>query len=129
MNLLLDTHVWLWSLTAPELIAAETLDLMSDMENQLYFSTVSAWEIAIKYRIGKLPLPEPPVQFVPSRLNRDGIVSLPVENRHALAVSELPLHHNDPFDHLLIAQAQVEGYFLVTYDEKIMAYDVEIIHA
>ena len=129
MNLLLDTHVWLWSLTAPERIAAETLDLMSDMENQLYFSTVSAWEIAIKYRIGKLPLPEPPVRFVPARLNRDGIISLPVENRHALAVSELPLHHNDPFDHLLIAQAQVEEYFLVTHDEKMMGYDVDIIRA
>ena len=129
MNLLLDTHVWLWSLTTPERIAAETLDLMSDMENQLYFSTASAWEIAIKYRIGKLPLPEPPGQFVPARLNRDGIVSLPVENRHALAVSELPLHHNDPFDHLLIAQAQVENYSLVTHDEKMMGYDVEIIRA
>ena len=78
MNLLLDTHVWLWSLTAPERIAAKTLDLMSDMENQLYFSTASAWEIAIKYRIGKLPLPEPPGQFVPARLNRYGIISLPV---------------------------------------------------
>ena len=129
MNLLLDTHVWLWSLTAPERIAAQTLDLMSDMENQLYFSTASAWEIAIKYRIGKLPLPEPPGQFVPARLNRDGIVSLPVENRHALAVSELPLHHNDTFDHLLIAQAQIEKYHLVTHDEKMMKYDVEIICA
>ena len=62
-------------------------------------------------------------------MNRDGIVSLPVENRHALAVSVLPLHHNDPFDHLLIAQAQVEKYFLVTHDEEMMGYDVEIIRA
>ena len=69
------------------------------------------------------------MQFVPERLNRDGIVSLPVKNRHALAVSELPHHHNDPFDHLLIAQAQVEKYSLVTHDEKMMRYDVEIIRA
>lgn len=129
MNLLLDTHVWLWSLTAPEQIAVETLDLMSEMENQLYLSTASAWEIAIKYRIGKLPLPAPPEQFVPARLNRDGIISLPVENRHALAVSDLPLHHNDPFDHLLIVQAQIEKFYLVTHDEKIMKYDVEVICA
>lgn len=129
MNLLLDTHVWLWSLTAPEKIAAETIDLMSDMENQLFFSAASAWEIAIKYRIGKLPLPEPPEQFVPARLNRDGILSLPVEDRHALAVSELPLYHNDPFDHLLIAQARIEKYLLVTHDEKILRYDVETLRA
>lgn len=129
MNLLLDTHVWLWSLTTPESIAPATLDLMSDMENRLYFSAASSWEIAIKYRLGKLPLPAPPLEFVPARLNRDGIISLPVEDRHALAVSELPQYHNDPFDRLLVVQAVIEKYTLVTCDEKLDRYDVEIIHA
>lgn len=129
MNLLLDTHIWLWSLTTPERIAPEALDLISDSDNRLYLSAASSWEIAIKYRLGKLPLPEPPLQFIPPRLSRDSIISLSIEHQHCLAVSELPNHHNDPFDRLLIVQAQIEKLVFVTHDKKIFPYEIQIVKA
>ena len=98
-------------------------------ENVIYLSAASSWEIAIKYTLGKLPLPEPPESFVPKRLARDGISSLPVEHVHALHVASLPLHHQDPFDHLLIAQAQIERIHLMTVDPKIKDYDLAILWA
>ncbi len=124
-----DTHIWLWSLTTPERIAPDALDLISDSDNRLYLSAASSWEIAIKYRLGKVPLPEPPLQFIPPRLSRDGIISFSIEHQHCLAVSELPDHHNDPFDRLLIVQAQIEKLLLVTHDKKIFPYEIQIVKA
>lgn len=129
MNLLLDTHIWLWSLAEPERIAPDALELMSDSDNRLYLSAASSWEIAIKYRLGKLPLPEPPLQFILPRLSRDGVISLLIEHQHTLAVSELPDHHNDPFDRLLIAQTQIEKMWFVTHDKKIFPYEIQIVKA
>lgn len=74
-------------------------------------------------------MPEHPVSFIPPRLSRDGIISLPIEHQHALAVSELPDHHNDPFDRLIIAQAKIEKLSLVTHDKRLYAYEVEIVSA
>jgi PIN domain nuclease of toxin-antitoxin system len=87
------------------------------------------WEIAIKYRIGKLPLPEPPRTYVPERMRRSGTTPLAIEPAHALRTSELPDRHNDPFDRLLIAQAQLLSIPIMTVDRQIQAYDVEVIRA
>lgn len=125
MRILLDTHVWLWAITAPERIGRESRDLLEDRNSELLLSAASSWEMAIKYRLGKLPLPCPPEEFVPSRLARDGIVPLPIEHTHALRVATLPLHHRDPFDRLLVAQAQLEGLVIFTADEAVAQYDVE----
>jgi PIN domain nuclease of toxin-antitoxin system len=90
------------------------LTQLGDPANELYLSAASAWEIAIKYSPGRLPLPEPPARFVPSHLSRDGVIALPIEPAHALAVADLPQHHNDPFDRLLVVQAQLGRMTLVS---------------
>src|ERR687898_404275 len=116
---LVDTHVWLWMQAQPERLRDETRDLAEHTANELLLSAASAWEIAIKYRIGKLRLPEPPTTYVPDRMRRSGTTPLPVEAAHALRTCELPDHHNDPFDRLLIAQAQLLDIPILTVDDQI----------
>jgi PIN domain nuclease of toxin-antitoxin system len=126
---LIDTHVWLWMQAEPGRLRHETRELVEDTGNELLLSAASAWEIAIKYRIGKLPLPEPPMAYVAERMRRSGTTPLPIEPVHALLTSELPDHHSDPFDRLLVAQAQVLRIPIVTVDKQIEAYDVEVVAA
>jgi len=127
MRLLLDTHVWLWLQTEPERLGDETLALMSLEGTRLFLSAASSWEIAIKFSIGKLSLPEPPASFVPRAMHRAGTFGLPVEHTHALAVAGLPLHHRDPFDRLIVAQARAESMRVVTVDPAFDAYDVDLL--
>jgi len=127
MKALLDTHVWLWLQTTPERLSGEALALVEDTSNDLFLSAASAWEIAIKYALGKLPLPEPPDRYVASRLELSGTAALPVEIRHAVHVAALPTHHRDPFDRVLIAQAQLENLVLVTADGQLAPYGVEMV--
>lgn len=129
MRILLDTHAWLWLQTTPERLPIRSLELVSDPENELFFSAASSWEIAIKYALGKLPLPEPPGEYVPSRIAASGTSPLPVEHRHALLVASLPHYHRDPFDRLLVAQSRVEGLALLTSDPAFEAYGVDLIPA
>jgi PIN domain nuclease of toxin-antitoxin system len=129
VTILLDTQCWLWWLVSPEKLTASALARLADGENRLLFSAASSWEIAIKYTIGKLPLPEPPETFVASRLARDGVTPLPVEHLHALRVSALPLYHRDPFDRLLVAQAQIENVPIMTADPVFERYGIQIIKA
>ncbi len=129
MKLLLDTHCWLWMQTAPERLAKPALDAIRDGENELFLSAASSWEIAIKYALGRLPLPVPPAEYVPSRMESSGVLALAVEHRHALATAGLPPHHRDPFDRLLVAQAQIERLTLLTADPQLEAYDVEFLWA
>jgi PIN domain nuclease of toxin-antitoxin system len=124
---LLDTHVWLWMQAEPERLRTETRELVEDSASELLLSAASAWEIAIKYQIGKLSLPEPPATYVPSRLRRSATTPLPVDVAHVLRTSELPAHHTDPFDRLLIAQAQLLDIPIVTVDDQIGAYDVRLV--
>lgn len=126
---LLDTHVWLWLQTTPERLRDEVGELLADRTNTLFLSAASSWEIAIKYRLGRLPLPESPAEYVPERVRRSGVTPLPVEHAHALRVADLPEHHRDPFDRLLIAQAQLLNVPIVTADQQFGAYEVEIVAA
>jgi len=127
VRILLDTHVWLWWVAEPERLRASVRRQIADRDNTILLSAASSWEIAIKWAVGKLHLPEPPEEFVPKRLSRDAISSLSIEHVHALRVASLPLHHQDPFDRLLAAQAQVEGLPLVTVDKQFKPYDIKII--
>ncbi len=129
MRVLLDTHCWLWMHSAPERFSDRVRDLLLDGDNVLLFSAASSWEIALKYAQGKLALPDPPSRYVPSRLQGSGVTPIPVEHTHALRVAELPFHHRDPFDRLLVAQSQLERAPLLTVDNKLRAYDVELIWA
>ncbi|HVR28041.1 MAG TPA: type II toxin-antitoxin system VapC family toxin [Thermoanaerobaculia bacterium] len=129
MRILLDTHCWLWMQVAPERFGPESLELLRSLDNELLFSAASAWEIAIKHALGKLDLPQPPASYVPRRMRTSGVTPLPVYHHHALRVAELPDHHRDPFDRLLVAQAQIESVPLLTADPRFAAYDVEILAA
>lgn len=126
MKFLLDTQCWLWLQVNPERIEAGTLGELESAASELYVSAASSWEIAIKFALGKLPLPEPPASYVPSRMEASGCRGLAIDHTHALAVAELPNHHRDPFDRLLIAQARVETMTLVTADRSLLAYDAPI---
>lgn len=123
MRLLLDTQCWLWWFLRPDRLNAHAHDLIADQRHPVYLSAASSWEIAIKFSLGKLRLPETPARYVPSRLGAAGMSALAVEHSHALAVGSLPPRHADPFDRLLVAQAALERMALITADEAIMAYD------
>ncbi|HYG63760.1 MAG TPA: type II toxin-antitoxin system VapC family toxin [Thermoanaerobaculia bacterium] len=125
--ILLDTHVWLWLNIAVEEIPSEILKTLKQREQKIYLSAASAWEIAIKHASGKLPLPLPPEAYIPSRMEMNGILPLPILHGHAVKAASLPPHHRDPFDRMLIAQAQVENLRLVTADPWMSDYDVEIL--
>ena len=129
MKILLDSQCWRWWMAAPEKLAPKARRLIADRRNTLFFSAASAWEVAIRYSIGKLPLPEPPIQFVPKRLTREAMTVLPIEVLHTLRVAELPLHHRDPFDRLIVSQAIHEGIPILTTDRQFEPYDADIIWA
>jgi PIN domain nuclease of toxin-antitoxin system len=103
--------------------------VVADLSHAVSLSAVTSWEIAIKSAAGKLKLPESPTSYVPRRMADQGLRPLPVSHPHALAVFTLPLHHRDPFDRLLIAQARLEDMILVTADRIIEKYPVEILWA
>lgn len=101
--------------------------LFEERRSPLLLSAASSWEITIKVALGKLELPAPPDRFVPAQLAEDGIDPLPIEHSHALRVARLPPHHSDPFDRLLIAQAQLERCALLTADAQLLDYDVDLV--
>lgn len=127
MRYLLDTMVWLWSVGPTEMIGRAGLDVLNDGEQEVYLSAASAWEVAIKTKLGKFTLPEDPGRYVPKRLATQGIRSLPITQSHALKVYELHIHHRDPFDRLLIAQAIVEGITILTADRNFGKYPVDVL--
>ncbi|HVG09729.1 MAG TPA: type II toxin-antitoxin system VapC family toxin [Thermoanaerobaculia bacterium] len=127
--LLLDTHVWLWLNGEVDRLASEALDLLNSPQSELYLSSASAWEIGIKCSNGKLTLPLPPEIYIPTRLLDTGVNPLPIRVEHALRAATLPLHHKDPFDRMLVAQAQVENLELMTVDRHLASYDVSLVWA
>ncbi len=129
MTYLLDTHVWLWMLAAPERLGGAALAIVESIANRLLLSAASSWEIAVKHSIGRLDLPEAPEVYVPERMRLSGVEALAVGHAHALRVASLHLHHRDPFDRLLVAQAQLEGVAIVTADAVFERYDVEVVPA
>ena len=129
MKLLLDTHIFLWLQSDPRRLNDDALTIVTDPTTELLLSAASAWEIAIKSALGRLQLPEPPQIYVRTRMEISATDGLAIDFNHALAVASLPLHHRDPFDRILIAQAQQESIALVTADTNIMAYDLDVIDA
>jgi len=128
VKLLLDAHALIWALFEPEHLAEAARREIVDPDNDVYVSAATAWEIAIKAGLGKLPAPPPDLQdWLPNRLTADRFVPLPVALEHALSVERLPSHHRDPFDRLLIAQASAEGMSIVTRDPAFGRYDVPLL--
>ena len=118
MRLLLDTHIFIWSVTASRRLSASARNYLASA-HAVYVSAASIWEIAIKARLGKI---EGDVQAFADAIEPSGFLPLPVTPAHAAAVARLPLHHSDPFDRLLLAQAFGEPLRLVTADQALMAY-------
>ncbi len=127
MKLLLDTQCWLWWFAEPERLNEDIITQIADEANELWFSVASIWEIGIKVSIGKLPLPEPLDSYISSRMAELGVQLLDIRANHAVKASSLPLHHRDPFDRMLIAQAIIEDMTLVSADSMFRQYDVSIL--
>lgn len=126
---LLDTHVWLWMVAQPDRLSAHARSLLEDARNVLLFSAASSWEIAIKHALGKLVLPDAPGRYVPAQIEKTGVTPLPVEHSHALHVAGLAPHHRDPFDRLLVAQAELERVPILTTDARFRTYGLTVIPA
>jgi PIN domain nuclease of toxin-antitoxin system len=124
MRLLLDTHVLLWWLADDPALARQARQLIAN-EPEVFASAASAWEIAIKRALGKLEAPED----LATALDAGGIARLPIEFEHAALAGALPRHHDDPFDRMLVAQAQCEGLTLLTSDPRISSYAVAVVAA
>jgi PIN domain nuclease of toxin-antitoxin system len=129
VRVLLDAGVVLALAESPARLRPDVMELLASDTTTLVLSTISPWEIVIKWRLGKLPLPDDPVRWIPRPVQEFGAVVLPVTLAHVLRVADLPDHHGDPFDRLLIAQAQVEDLPVVTADRSFARYDVEVIAA
>lgn len=128
MKVLIDTHIFLWFFLEPQRIKKRAHDfLQNTFDNEIYVSHVTAWEISIKYGIGKLKIPEVPEIWVPDRIRRAGFRHLPIEIQHVLRVHNLPPIHKDPFDRLLISQADVGNLTIVTEDPNFLKYQAKIL--
>ena len=121
MNLLLDTHLLLWAAGHPDRLSETARTLIIDENNSLFFSAASVWEIVIKSGLGRNDFRVDPDLFRRS-LQDNGYLELPIMSQHVLAVSHLPDLHKDPFDRMLVAQAQSEGFLLLTTDERVALY-------
>ncbi len=119
MRLLLDTCTFLWIVGGAPELSARARQAFADPANEVYLSAASAWEIAVKHRLGRLPLPETPDRFVPRVRDAHSIDRLDIDEQAALHVAKLPDFHRDPFDRILVAQALLGGLILVTPDEAL----------
>ncbi len=127
MNLLLDTHIFLWLNEQPEKLSANILSHCEDSNNCLFLSHVSPWEIQIKHQLGKLTLDEPLQAMIETQQQDNDLQLLPITLTHIYALAHLPHHHRDPFDRLLIAQASVEEMSLITVDGRMKDYPIKLV--
>jgi len=127
VKLLLDTCTFLWVITGSPRLSRRARTLFAAAEQEVYLSAASAWEIAIKHRLGRLPLPEAPDRFVPGMREAHGIASLAIDEDAALHVSRLPDLHRDPFDRMIVSQAIVHGFTILTPDPLVTAYPARTI--
>jgi PIN domain nuclease of toxin-antitoxin system len=129
MKILLDTHTFIWWDSDSSQLSPKVYNLIKDEkgENEVYLSSVSVWEISIKHQIGKLPLNKPLEEIVRIQQDENQFQILPVTLAHALKVGDLPLHHKDPFDRLLVAQAIVEDFTLITKEPILSQYAANVI--
>jgi len=127
MNLLLDSHTFIWSYDEQHKLSQTALQAMSNPANIMFLSVASAWEIQIKIMIGKFKLQDPLTDVIAEQQQINGLQILPVKLFHALYLENLPLHHKDPFDRLLISQAIVENMTLVSADANFAKYQVNLL--
>jgi PIN domain nuclease of toxin-antitoxin system len=127
LSILIDTNVFLWAAGVGGRLSDSAKSLLTDSGQPVFFSAASAWEIAIKWSKGRLTLPATPSEVINNVVSSAGMTQLSVTLKDATAVAELPFHHKDPFDRLLVAQARSHGLKLMTADEILEKYDVDVI--
>jgi PIN domain nuclease of toxin-antitoxin system len=127
VKLILDTSALLWVLLTPANLSATAARLLGDAANLLFVSVASLWEITIKVGIGKLAIPNSDIEEVIANLAAFRIRVLPIRSEDLKALQALPPHHKDPFDRIIVAQAQVEGIPIVTTDQRIQQYAVRVL--
>lgn len=127
MNLLLDTNAFIWWATEPEKLSPQARAQCESDNNNLLLSLASIWEMQIKLQLGKLKIDYPLRTFVEYQQQADDLQILPMTMAHVYALDTLPFHHKDPFDRIIIAQANVEELFVVTKDEIFSSYPVKLI--
>lgn len=127
MSYLLDTHIFLWWVLNHPNLSRLIRAAIADPTHDVYVSAASAWEMMIKSSIGKLTLPSSPERWIKEQLRLNAFLPLPISIEHALAVASLPPLHKDPFDRIIIAQANVEGLTLITDDAIIPQYAVKVL--
>ncbi len=127
MHLLLDTHIFLWLNEQPEKLSTNILSHCEDRNNTLFLSHVSPWEIQIKQQLGKLALDKPLQAMIETQQQENDLQLLPITLEHIYALAELPHHHRDPFDRLLIAQAMVEKMSFISFDACIPDYSINLV--
>jgi PIN domain nuclease of toxin-antitoxin system len=122
LRILLDTCTFLWIITAKQKLSSSARELFVEPLNEVFLSSVSCWEIIVKYTLGRLPLPEPPEEFIPTQRKLHKIENLSLEEDAALHLAKLPDYHKDPFDRMIVCQAIVHGMTILTPDEAIRRY-------
>jgi PIN domain nuclease of toxin-antitoxin system len=127
MKLLLDTNIFLRMMTDESLLSRTAKAAIADRNNEVFVSAVCAWEIAIKIAIGKIRLSDPIELFMSEGIRKAKAAELPIRIAHTVRVASLPMHHRDPFDRLLLAQAQVESLTIVTSDQQRAAYGLPMV--
>lgn len=127
MRLLLDTHIFLWYISNNTKLMADVRDVIRNPNTTVYVSVVSIWEATVKYQLGKLPLPQPPEQYLPVQRVRHAFTSLALDEESVVLLSQLPALHRDPFDRMLICQALHHNLTLATVDTAIRAYPISVI--
>ncbi len=126
MRYLLDTHVFIWWITEDKRLSSFAGKIISSRRNLLYWSTASSWEMSIKYALGRLELKQPLEFLLTSELEKNRIEIMSIQNDQAMLAGQLPMHHKDPFDRMLIAQAYLDSLGIITNDSKFQLYDVGI---
>ncbi len=127
MRVLLDTHAFLWWITDDPKLSPRAGEIIKNMDNEVFVSAASGWELVIKTQLGRLKISENPVDFIWEQIQLNAFQSLAIRMKHALQIFSLPDHHKDPFDRLLVAQAQLEEMPILTADHQIARYDVAVI--
>lgn len=127
MRILLDTCTFLWIITNDPKLSLIARETFVNPDNDVFLSTVSSWEIVVKFYLGRLPLPEPPDKIIPNQRKLHEIESLPLDEESSLHLAKLPDYHKDPFDRMMVCQALVNGLTILTPDETIQKYPARTI--
>jgi PIN domain nuclease of toxin-antitoxin system len=127
MKILLDTHIFLWFISADSRLSTDVRDIIRDLDNEIYLSVVSVWESIVKYQLGKLLLPEPPETYLPKQRELHQISSLTLDESSIAQLAKIPPLHRDPFDRMLICQALQYDLTIATVNAAVQAYSVSFI--